>query len=267
MLRIAPAIVALADSLYRRIPGSVADARFVGLDNYVGLLGNESFRNVVLVTLFFTVIINPVQLVLALALATLILKRVRGAAVLRVLLFIPVTVPAVGSTIIWGIALRPAGPVNGVLQAIGLPAQPFFTSPDQALVSIVIVCCWIGVGFLMSFLLAGLQALPTDIYEAAQLDRAGPVRVFFQITLPLLRRQILFVLVTATVANFVVFAPIQLLTQGGPQDSTTTLMYDAYRQTFGIGNSNVGSAEIVILVAIMLVIVGAQFRLMKSDDT
>jgi multiple sugar transport system permease protein len=266
VLRIMPALVAMSQSLYRQIPGSVADAKFVGLDNYVRLLGDESFHQVVAVTLLFTVLINPIQVVLALALAVLMIRRVRGAGVLRILLFIPVTVPAVGSAIIWGIALRPQGPINGLLQLVGLPAQPFLTSPSQSMLSIIIVCSWIGVGFLMSFLIAGLQALPREVYEAAELDRSGPIRTFFQITLPLLRRQVLFVLVTATVANFVVFAPIQLLTRGGPQGSTNILMYDAYRQTFGIGNGNVGSAEVVILVAIMLVIVGVQFRLVRGDD-
>lgn len=266
LLRIVPAIVAMKDSLYGQIPGSVADANFVGWDNYTRLFGDESFHQVVATTLLFTAVVNPIQVILALALAVLVNRRVWGAGVVRILMFIPVAVPIVGSAIIWGIALRPKGPINGLLDLVGLSPQPFLTSPGQALLSIVLICSWIGIGFLMSFLLAGLQALPEEVYEAAKLDRSGPFRTFFQITLPLLRRQVLFVLVTATVANFVVFAPIQILTRGGPQGSTNILMYDAYRQSFGIGNANIGSAEVVILVLIMLVIVGVQFRLIRGED-
>lgn len=267
VLRIVPAVVALSNSFYLQIPGSVLGAKFVGLGNYLSLIDDDAFRQVIGVTLLFTVIVNPVQVVLALALAVLIVRRVRGATLVRILLFIPVTVPVVCSAIIWGIVLNPDGPVNGFLRALGLGAQPFFTSPRQALLCVVVVCSWIGVGFLMTFLIAGLQALPREIYEAAEIDRSGPFRTFFQITVPLLRRQILFVLVTATAANFVVFAPIQLLTNGGPQGSTDILMFDAYNQWFGIGNSNKGAAEIVILMIIMLVVVGLQFRLIREEKS
>jgi multiple sugar transport system permease protein len=178
---------------------------------------------------------------------------------------VPVTIPIVGSCIAWGAALNPQGPINALLSAIGGNPQPFFTSPAQALACIMVVASWIGIGYWMLFLIAGLQAIPEEIYEASRLDRAGPLRTFFRITIPLLKRPLLFVLVADTVANFVLFVPVQLLTNGGPQGSTTLLMFDAYRTTFGYGSRNLGAAQVVILTLIMLVFVVLQFRLLREE--
>lgn len=265
LLRVFPAIQSFSLSTYRQRPGSVAEPTFVGLDNYLMLLGDPGFQKVIGVTLLFTVIVNPLQVTLALLLAALLARRVKGAGLARILLFLPVAIPMVGSTIVWGVAFRPDGPINGILELLGLPAQPFLTSSDQALMCIVIICTWIGVGFLMTFLISGMHAIPDELYEAARLDRAGTVRTFFAITLPLLRRPLLFVLVTATVSNFVVFAPMQILTRGGPEGSTSTLMYEAYRQTFTLGNTTVGAAQVVILTVIMLLVVWGQFALLRKD--
>jgi multiple sugar transport system permease protein len=117
----------------------------------------------------------------------------------------------------------------------------------------------------MQFLITGIEALPEEVYEAAKLDRAGPIRTFFEITLPLLRRPLLFVLVADTVANFVLFAPIQLLTSGGPQSSTNLLMFDMYTTTYTYGSTDLGAAEVVILTAITLFFVLVQFRLLREE--
>ena len=181
------------------------------------------------------------------------------------MLFIPVTIPIVGSCIAWGAALEPQGPVNALITALGGEPQPFFTSPNQALACIIVLASWIGIGYWMLFLIAGLQSIPSELYDAAKVDQAGPVRTFFSVTLPLLRRPLLFVLVADTVANFVLFVPVQLLTQGGPQGSTTLLMFEAWRTTYGYGSRNLGAAQVVILTAIMLVFVLLQFRLLRED--
>ncbi len=197
--------------------------------------------------------------------AVLFVQRIPLVGLWRTLLFVPVTIPIVGSCIAWGAALNPEGPVNGIITALGGSPQPFFTSPNQALACIIVIASWIGIGYWMLFLIAGLQAIPEELYDAAKVDRAGPVRTFFSITLPMLRRPLLFVLVADTVANFVLFVPVQLLTQGGPQSSTTLLMFDAWRTTYGYGSRNLGAAEVVILTAIMLVFVLLQFRLLREE--
>jgi multiple sugar transport system permease protein len=140
------------------------------------------------------------------------------------------------------------------------------SSPGQALPSIILIASWIGVGYWMFFFLAGLQGIPPTLYEAAAIDGATPVRAFFHITLPLLRRVIAFVLVADTTANFLLFAPVYILTHGGPQGSTDLLMYEAYRSGF-IG-LDVGRATSIttILIADLLLVVGAQLVFFRSTE-
>jgi multiple sugar transport system permease protein len=171
-----------------------------------------------------------------------------------------------GSAILWGIALEPSGPINGVLTAVGIPAQPFLTSPHQVVGSIILIVSWIGIGYWMMFLIAGLNDIPDVYYEASRIDGAGPLRTFFSITIPLLRRPLLFVLVADTVSNFVLFAPVQILTNGGPQGQSNFLMYNIYNQSFNLSNAYSASAQLVILLLIMIAIVTVQFRLLGTGE-
>jgi len=267
LLRIVPFVGAAWSSLYKRVGvGLLAEQRFAGLDNYVTLFSDPLFRGTLVRTLVFNLILNPVQIALAMCVAVLLTRAIPLRGLWRMAVFIPCTIPLVGSSIAWGIALRPDGPVNGVLQALGLGSQPFFTSPHQALPSIMLVASWIGIGYWMLFLIGGLNDVSAQLYEAAALDGANAWRTFWHVTLPLMRRPLLFVLVADTVANFVLFAPIQVLTKGGPQDSTTLLMFDAYRRTYGYSQPNLGAASTLVLTLIMLVIVAIQFRLLKDKD-
>ncbi|WP_258372029.1 carbohydrate ABC transporter permease [Curtobacterium sp. MCBD17_019] len=265
VLRVAPTIDAVGSSLLKAFPGGLIPPTFTGFGNYESLFGDPAFLATVGRTLLFNVVINPLQIVVALLVAVLLTQRIPLVGLWRTLLVVPVTIPIVGSCIAWGAAFNPQGPINAAITAIGGGTQPFLTSPRQALACIIIVASWIGIGYWMMFLVSGIQAIPGELYEAAKLDRAGPVRTFLRITLPMLRRQLLFVLVADTVANFVLFVPVQLLTNGGPQDSTTLLMFDAYRTTYGYGSQNLGSAEVIVLTVIMLVFVVLQFRLLRED--
>jgi multiple sugar transport system permease protein len=267
VLRLVPTIGAVVTSLHKAFPGGIIPATFAGIENYNSLFSDPNFVATIVRTLVFNMIINPLQIVLALLIAVLFVQRIPLVGVWRTLVFIPITVPLVGSSIAWGIALNPNGPVNAIIGALGGKPQPFFTSPDQALACIIVLASWIGIGYWMMFLISGLQAIPEDLYDAAKTDGAGSVRTFFSITLPLLKRPLLFVLVADTVANFVLFVPVQLLTQGGPQGSTTLLMFDAYRTTYGYGSRNLGAAEVVILTVIMIFFVLLQFRLLREERT
>ncbi len=266
---VAPALVALV--LFRILPTLQAVVAsfenrgvFVGLDNYRFLVGSESFRHSLGTTLLFSLVINPAQILLALALAVLLTQRLPGARLWRTLIFLPVAVPLLVSAVVWGIAFRPDGPINALLGAVGIGPQPFLTSPDQALASIVILASWVGVGYWMTFLIAGLQDIPPDYAEAAAVDGAGWWRVFVQITLPLLRRPLAFVLVADTVANFLLFAPVQVLTRGGPTEATNLIMFEIYRQAYTFGDLALASAEVVVVVLILLAIVGIEFRLLRE---
>lgn len=275
---LAPALIALAvmrlypmlrtaiDSVHGSLPGSVLPPQWVGLDNFEALLQSSSFWQSVRQTLLFNVIINPLQVVAALAIAVLISRRVPAGGLWRTLIFLPSAVPLLGASVLWGIALRPDGLVNGALGTLGIGAQPFLGSSGQVLMSIMLLASWVGVGYWMMFLIAGLQDIPPEYGEAAELDGAGPVRRFFDVTLPLLKRPLLFVLVADTVANFVLFAPIQVLTKGGPEDASNLLMYDTYHNAFDLADPHTAAAELVLLLILMLAIVSIQFRLLRSPE-
>lgn len=266
VLRLLPTISAVADSTRSALPGSLAEPKFVGLAQYVRMFSSESFWNSVRQTLLFNVIVNPLQVLIALLLAVLLTRGLPGSGLWRTMIFLPAAVPMAGSTIVWGIALRPDGPVNGVLALVGLPAQPFLTSPEQVIGSLILIASWIGVGYWMMFLIAGLNDIPTVYYEAAKIDGAGAIRTFFSITLPLLKRPLLFVLVADTVANFVLFAPVHILTNGGPQSASNLLMYDIFHRSFELTDPYSASAELVVLLTLMIGIVLIQFRLLGTDQ-
>ncbi|MFF3390231.1 carbohydrate ABC transporter permease [Streptomyces sp. NPDC002669] len=263
VLRLLPAGLAVVDSLRHH---SLVDGvtRFVGLDNYGDLLGDPQFWQSVRVTLLFSLIVNPLQVLCALGLAVLLNRRFAGARLWRSLVFAPIAVPPAVSAVIWGILYRPEGPLNAALGALGLPSQPFLTSPSQALYALIVLMSWVGVGYWMTFLIAGLQDIPQECYDAAAMDGANAWQRFVHVTLPLLRRPLAFVLVADTVSNFLVFAPVQLLTGGGPEGSTNLLMYDVFRRAYSVGDIHYAQAEVVLLVALTLAVVAVQYRLMQG---
>ncbi|MFD5296645.1 carbohydrate ABC transporter permease [Streptomyces mutabilis] len=263
LLRLLPAAMAVVDSLRHH---SLVDGttRFVGLANYSDLFADPQFWQSVRVTLLFSLVINPLQVLLALVLAVLFNRRFAGVRFWRSLVFAPIAVPPAVSAVVWGILYRPEGPLNALLGALGLPGQPFLTSPQQALYALIVLMSWVGVGYWMTFLIAGLQDIPQECYDAAAMDGANAWQRFAHVTLPLLRRPMSFVLVAATVSNFLVFAPVQLLTSGGPEGSTNLLMYDVFRRAYSVGDIHYAQAEVVLLVALTLAVVAVQYRLMQG---
>nr|WP_269751180.1 sugar ABC transporter permease [Acuticoccus mangrovi] len=199
-------------------------------------------------------------------LALLFTQRGWGMSFWRTLVFLPITIPVAVSAVVWGTAMRGDGIINAALERIGIPAQPFLASSDQALWSVVIIASWIGVGYWMVFLIAGLRDIPDDVKDAAALDGAGPLRTFFSITLPLLKRPLAFVVVANTVANFLQFVPAAILTQGGPENSTRFVMYEIYTQAYVQGDVSLADAQIVLVLIVLLAIVALQFRLLRSKE-
>ncbi|MFG1819535.1 carbohydrate ABC transporter permease [Kribbella sp. NPDC049174] len=265
LLRLIPAGVALVESFFNE--SLLRGGRtFVGLGNYADLLGNPDFRQSVAVTLVFTLIVNPVQIAVSFLLAVLYTQRAAGSKVWRALVILPIAVPPAVSAVIWSVIYRPDGLANSFLDLLTIPAQPFLTSSSQALPSIIVLLSWIGVGYWMLFLIAGINDIPDEIHEAASLDGVSPWRRLWSITLPLVRRPLAFVLVADTVSNLLVFAPVQILTKGGPNGTTNLMMYDVYNRAYAIGDLHTAQAEVILLVAVTLIIVALQFRLLKGDD-
>lgn len=266
VLRLIPAATAAGDSTKSGLPGSLAAPDFVGFEVFAKLFQTSSFWQSIQQTLIFNLIVNPLQIFVALLLAVLLTRNLPASGLWRTLIFLPSAVPLAGSTIVWGIALRPDGPVNGILGIFGIPAQGWFTSPEQVVGAMIILASWVGIGYWMMFLIAGLNDIPSVYLEAARIDGAGALRTFFSVTLPMLRRPLLFVLVADTVANFVLFAPIQILTKGGPEKQSNFLMYDIFHKSYELSDPYTAAAELIVLLIIMIAIVIVQFRLLGSSE-
>lgn len=265
LFRFAPIVIAVVGSFFgATIRG---DTVFHGLRNYVELFGDPAFWSTVKVTLLFNLIINPFQVVCAMCLALLVRRPSRFVDVFRAGFLLPMTVSIALTAIVWSIMLDPSlGPVNGFLRWLGLPAQPFFRSSDQALTTLILVATWKGAGYWMVFLLAGLLAIPRELDEAASIDGATALQRFFFVTLPMMRRPLAFVLVSDTAANFLLFAPVYIITNGGPNGATQLLMFEAYQAAFAYLNPGRSLAISTIILAIILVIALFELRLLRPRE-
>lgn len=260
VLRLWPAALAVHQSLLG------PRATSYSLENYHYIFTDPVFLNSVWVTLVFSFIVNPLQIALALGLAVLLNNKLPMTGFWRTAILLPVAIPQSVSAVVWAVAYRPDGLLNSLLEFVGVGPQRFVTSPDQALGSIILVVSWIGLGYWMTMLIAGLQDIPKSLYEAATIDGANGWQKFRYVTLPQLRRPLTFVLVADTVANFLVFAPVNILTRGGPQGSTDLIMNQIYTNAFVNGDPGSAAASTVVLVALVLVIVLVQFRLMGERN-
>ncbi|KAB2849968.1 MAG: sugar ABC transporter permease [Hyphomicrobiaceae bacterium] len=261
--RVGPILTSAIGSLYgANIRG---EAVFRGLKNYLELFEDPAFWTSVKVTLLFNLIVNPLQIACALMLAMLLRRPTRLISLFRSSFLLPMTVSIALTSILWSIMLDPSlGPVNSFLRWAGLPPQPFFRSRDQALSSLILLASWKGVGYWMIFLLAGLIAIPRQLVEATAMDGASAWQTFRYVTLPMMRRPLAFVLVADTAANFLLFAPVFIITNGGPDMATHLLMYESYQQVFAYLNHGRALALSTIILAIVLVIALLELRLFRE---
>ncbi|MES4793307.1 MAG: sugar ABC transporter permease [Chloroflexota bacterium] len=262
--RYVPIIWGLRESFYSNALSLTGGREFVGFNNFKWLFDDPGFWKSLRVTLVFNLLVNPLQVTLALALAMLANQRLRGISNFRTILLLPVAISINVSCLAWGLALDTNyGLVNGMLDAVGFGRQPFLRSPDQALPSMIGIVSWIGIPYWMLFFLAGLQGIPNEILEAARIDGASRVQAFCHVTVPLLRRVIAFVFVSDTLINIFLFAPPYLLTRGGPQGATNLMMYDAWRRGLVYGDLGASAAMVLILLIVAFVIITIELVLLR----
>jgi ABC-type sugar transport system permease subunit len=263
-----PVFLALWESMYTATYGGAkAKMIFVGFENYQLLWEDIIFWRSVKATALLTLFINPIQIGLALGLALLLQRSTPLISIIRTLFLLPVGVAIPIATVVWGLMLNPNnGLVNSFLGVFGIPPQPFLTSETQAIWAIIAIASWKGVALWMLFLLAGLQDIPKIYYEAARIDGAKIWDQIRYITLPLLRRSLLFVTVADTAINFVLFVPMFILTQGGPRNSTNVLMFEAYRSGFAFQDYGRSMAIITILTVCILIIIGFQIKFLRPKN-
>lgn len=258
LFRLVPILVSLVGSFTNQT--LTGETILVGIENYSDLFADSGFWSSLRITLVFNVLINPLQVVLAFGLALLVSRPTRGVGTFRTIYFLPMTMSLAVVSILWNLLLEPnLGVVNGILRSLDLPPQPFFRSPDQALGSLIWLATWKGIGYWMMFLLAGLNSISDQLYEASRLDGASTWENFRYITVPLMRRPLAFVLVADTVVNFLFFAPVYIITRGGPMGSTELLMYEAYRAAFV--HLDMGRSLTISTVLLVIILLFAFFEL------
>ena len=244
------------------------DARqFVGLENFKRLMSDPIFRKSILNTVKFVVWIIPVQLGAALGMALLINKQRKGNMFFKVAFFAPVVMSLVVISILWLYLLNPnEGLINALLNKVGISSMPFLTSPKQAMYTIVFVSAWQGAGYQMLLLLGGMQNIPQDVYEAAEIDGFSKFQQFWYITLPLLKPTAIFVLLTTLISAFKLIVQPMVMTQGGPMNSTMTMVYYIYQTGFTDRMVGYSSSIALIFTTMIGLITIAQRKLIKEDD-
>lgn len=244
-------IYSLGLSFYRS--DLLSSTTFVGLGNYQLLLQDPLFTKALLITTIYTGLTVPFGTILALAIAMLLNQKVRPLGFWRTTYYLPAVVSGVAVALIWGWVLQPEyGLLNNFLRGFGIRGPRWFLSEDWAIIGLVLIALW-GTGTNMLLYLAGLQSIPTELQEAAKLDGAGSWGVFRHVTLPLLTPTVFFNVIINVIASFQVFNNAYILTNGGPNNATLTMVLYLYRQAFQLFKFGYASAIAWALFAIILV--------------
>jgi len=244
--------------------------RLVGLDNFVRAFVNDpTFMRSLVNTFVFAAVVVPAQSALALLMAVLVNQRLRGVTWFRIIYFIPVVTSIVVISILWDFMYQDNGLINSMIDTLTFGAwqgTDWLGNPSTALGAIIVLSVWQAVGFHMIIWLSGLQTIPEELYEAARMDGANSWQQFRGVTWPGLRSTMVFILVTITIQALGLFVQIDVMTQGGPRDSTTTLVFHAVRQGYRQQETGYGSAISLIFFVIVLVIALIQRYLTRDKD-
>ncbi len=231
----------------------LSTSEFVGLGNFAKTFQEKLFYKSLGVTFTYTIMVVPIGTLVALAIAMLLNQKVEPIALWRTIYYLPAVVSGVAVALLWGWVLNPEfGLVNQGLRMIGIQGPRWFASEEWAIPGVVLIAVW-GTGTNMLLYLAGLQAVPTELQEAARIDGANGWQVFRNVTLPLITPTIFFNVVTNVIASFQVFTTAYVLTQGGPNNATLTMVLYLYRESFQLFHFGYASALAWMLFAIILI--------------
>ncbi|SFF86489.1 multiple sugar transport system permease protein [Planifilum fulgidum] len=239
---------------------------FVGLENYRRLLGDELFYKALWNTFRFIMINIPLQIVLALLLAVALNQPIKGRGFFRAAYFLPVVTSGVVISFLWSWMLSTDdGIINEVLGWFGIGPVPWLTSETWSIPSIAWVAAWKNLGYYVVIFLAGLQSIPKTLYEAARIDGAGPVQIFFRITLPMLNPAMLLVLVMSTINGFQLFTEPFIMTGGGPANSSLSVVMYIYKNAFQSLDMGYAATIGLALALIILTVSLLQKKLLERD--
>lgn len=238
----------------------IGNINFIGLDNYSKMVSDENFIRA-LTNNFALIFVIPVSLFISLTLAVLINKATYFKSFFKVIYFMPFISSFVAVAVLWRVLFHPtSGPINKFLMSIGINHPPaWLADPSFSLISVMIIMVWAGIGFEMIIFMAGLQNIPSDLYEAADIDGASKIRQFFTVTIPMLSPTTFFLLITGIVCSFNVFDLIMILTNGGPAGSTSVIVFYLYEVAFIQLKSGYASSIGIVLLLLILAITLVQW--------
>ena len=249
--------VGLSFTDQRLIPNLNLPTQFVGLRNFVRMLKDEAFLRGLLNNFYFVIVVVPLQTALALLLATLVNQKLKAMNLFRTVYFSPVVTTMVVVSVIWTFLYNPGeGLINEFIQTISfglLGPQKWLQDTRLVFPAIMLLSIWQGVGFQMVIYLAGLQDIPSSLYEAAEVDGANKLQQFFYVTLPQLRNTTIFVVLATTILAFKLFTQVEVMTKGGPENASMTTIVHVVHQ--GWGQLKVGYAS-AVSIAFFLIVLG-----------
>lgn len=239
----------------------LGDATFTGLANFQRLIGDHQFWVSIVNTVYYAVFTVPLTYCAALGLAMLLNRKLKALSLFRAVAFFPYITSIVAIAAVWNALFSPEfGPFNAFLRLVGVSDPPgWTTSTTWAMPAVILVSIWRGMGYYMLLLLAGLQTVPREYYEASLVDGASKWQQFLHITMPCLRPTTFFVVVMLTMDAFKVFDLILVMTQGGPGTSTLVISQFIYRKGFEEGNFGYASAASIVLFFICLILTVCQY--------
>ncbi len=242
-------------------------AKFVGVANYVRLLGDADFRHALKVTAYYVILNIPIQTMLALGMAVM-MDKFSKSTIIRGILVLPWLLPNIVVALIWLWLLDPTmGFLNQIIMGLGFQRQPFLGSIDQAMPTIAAINIWRHAGYTAILIYAGLQTIPKELYEAAAIDGANERQKFLGITIPLLRPVLVFVLVTTIIGSFQIFDTIAITTKGGPVDATRVVYWYIYEYAFVRFKMGYATTISVALFAILITITFIQMRYFNANSS
>ncbi len=260
---IAPVFLSIVMSFYDW--PAFGEKHFVGLKNYQWLMTQSpdfwpALRNSVV----FTILYVPINIIVSLAMALILGPRIRGRNAFRVLFFIPVVTPMVANVLVWKMLLQPQGLFNGIAQGwFGMTLPSFLADPHWAMIMIVIMSVWQGAGYNMLIFSAALEELPDSVMEAARIDGASGSVMLFRVIIPMISPSIFFAAVMTVISSLQVFVQPQMLTGGGPGNSTLPLVMFIYHTGFKFQQLGMAAAAAWILFALVILVTAFQFRAQK----
>jgi ABC-type sugar transport system permease subunit len=266
LFRYIPIIASIRASLYEySLLGGLGD--FVGLQHYQRMLTDPVFWRSMQATVLFVLYKVPLQIVLSLGLAILLSRQSIGTAIVRSAILTPMVTSIVVVSIIWAMMYQSQnGLFQAVLVALGFKKTAFISDPRYALAAVSVMMIWKDIGFSFIIFVAGLKGISESYYEAAIVDGANRWQSFWNITIPMLRPVLMFVIVTQTIFSFQVFVPAYQMTKGGPLDSTKVIVYYIYQQGFNLQDMGYASAMSVVTLVLLLLVSWVQMRFLRSEE-